>query len=104
SSKLLMSPRTTLVPFTSLFRSGARDAGADHAPRRSARAGAPARRGVEPCEPRGHLRAGAVHAGIRLVHQRPRSIESAGRPVPDRSEETRLNSSHVKISYAVICL
>src|SRR5690606_41670109 len=36
--------------------------------------------------------------------RRPRTrIEVVGRPLPDR-KSTRLNSSHVKISYAVFCL
>src|SRR5690606_41220410 len=32
-----------------------------------------------------------------------RVCDEAGRPCPTRSEETRLNSSHVKTSYAVFC-
>src|SRR6266700_7281929 len=55
-------PRSTLFPYTTLFRSGAGGRGWPH--------------------PRG--------AGRRL-------------PEPDR-KSTRLNSSHVKISYAVFCL
>src|SRR5215813_15045079 len=66
-------PRSTLFPYTTLFRS---------------RAGPPARRGgAGPCRP------GAVA-------RRPRAAGAAGR---DR-KSTRLNSSHVRISYAVFCL
>src|SRR5688572_32442145 len=62
-------PRSTLFPYTTLFRSpGARRRRARHpAPRDGARRGGPRR-------------------------------------APDRSEETRLNSSHSQISYAVFCL
>src|SRR5690606_40967717 len=47
--------------------------------------------------PRGHLE--RAHQGRLLLHRRPRL--PAGRR--DR-KSTRLNSSHVKISYAVFCL
>src|SRR5690606_41830683 len=55
-------------------------------------------------------RAGLVH---ELLHSRPRRIQRGVRNEQhraalkhpfDRSEEQRLNSSHVKISYAVFCL
>src|SRR5690606_41176373 len=41
-----------------------------------------------------------------LAHHPLRPIETCGEgpPTYGRSEETRLNSSHVKISYAVFCL
>src|SRR5690349_22879601 len=80
-------PRSTLFPYTTLFRSRrpAHPAG---------RAGRPGRRG---------------RAGRRPVPDRK---VAAARPVPggrarpgrgDR-KSTRLNSSHVEISYAVFCL
>src|SRR2546430_7294914 len=56
-------PRSTLFPYTTLFRS-----------------------------PSGH----------RTSWRRPRSRR--GPACPGRSEETRLNSSHSQISYAVFCL
>src|SRR6266496_5182246 len=66
-------PRSTLFPYTTLFRS----------------------RGRPPAA--GHLRgdAGAVRrrARLRRGDRRPRDRKS-----------TRLNSSHVEISYAVFCL
>src|SRR5690349_23102869 len=60
-------PRSTLFPYTTLFRSG------DRAP---------------------HRRRGQAHRD-RRVRARPQA--------PDR-KSTRLNSSHVEISYAVFCL
>src|SRR6266496_6586796 len=36
--------------------------------------------------------------------RRPRPRRDGGRSAPARSESTRLNSSHVEISYAVFCL
>src|SRR3712207_7605777 len=81
-------PRSTLFPYTTLFRSRSGD-----------RAGAPALRGE------GH--------GDRLARRpapgRPRIREGApGRAVVPRSardrKSTRLNSSHANISYAVFCL
>src|SRR5438874_9633846 len=66
-------PRSTLFPYTTLFRSDRRASPAHSRPRL----------GIEIAEgPRGH-----------------REIE----PPSDR-KSTRLNSSHVEISYAVFCL
>src|SRR5271165_7481886 len=62
-------PRSTLFPYTTLFRS--------------------ARPGPDPRRP---------PAGGAAGQRDPRD-----RPHPDR-KSTRLNSSHVKISYAVFCL
>src|SRR6266498_795641 len=66
-------PRSTLFPYTTLFRSA-------RAPRRTRRhpAGPPCRRPA-------------------------RSARACGPPRSDR-KSTRLNSSHVRISYAVFCL
>src|SRR5436305_7635962 len=44
--------------------------------------------------PRTDRRVGAVHSGVRVLAEWPH---------PDR-KSTRLNSSHVRISYAVFCL
>src|SRR5690625_6064632 len=42
---------------------------------------------------------------VRTKPGKPRQhADSTGRRAPNRSEETRLNSSHVAISYAVFCL
>src|SRR5690349_23120697 len=77
-------PRSTLFPYTTLFRSlrGAL------LPRARPGAGAPAPGGA-----RGAAR-------LRLAGQRARAEE---RDRADR-KSTRLNSSHVEISYAVFCL
>src|SRR5690349_21896164 len=79
-------PRSTLFPYTTLFRS-APHAGAARAPPR--RADEPPR-----LRDRGGPRRGAAEVRRdRALHQ----------PRPDR-KSTRLNSSHVEISYAVFCL
>src|SRR5256885_3836285 len=71
-------PRSTLFPYTTLFRSSARRCGSDRAgPARLRRHAAPARAG----------------GGTRRFH----------RPGEDR-KSTRLNSSHLVISYALFCL
>src|SRR5215475_15290953 len=62
-------PRSTLFPYTTLFRSG---------------------------------RAAAPRSAGRCTAPSPRPYRPGGRR-PDR-KSTRLNSSHVKISYAVFCL
>src|SRR5215475_15209848 len=69
-------PRSTLFPYTTLFRS----------PRRGA--GSSARCPGSPPVP-----------AARAAGRRPR-----GRSLPRDRKSTRLNSSHVKISYAVFCL
>src|SRR5690349_22318782 len=73
-------PRSTLFPYTTLFRS------------RRARRRRSRRRDRDGLKER-HLRDGACRKGA----ERPRD------PFRDR-KSTRLNSSHVEISYAVFCL
>src|SRR3712207_6853420 len=83
-------PRSTLFPYTTLFRSRAahRGAGADAAralrPRLGARVRRGDRHGDDPLGGGGHRR-------------------QADDPARDR-KSTRLNSSHANISYAVFCL
>src|SRR2546429_5845661 len=72
-------PRSTLFPYTTLFRSGLRAPGVPHLRRQAGRSFAPL--------PRTH------HAAFR----------EAWHPQRDR-KSTRLNSSHGYISYAVFCL
>src|SRR5690349_24871269 len=88
-SMLPRPPRSTLFPYTTLFRS----------------------------EPRGQRR-GAAAAHARDPHHRGRRVPAAGlhpRATVDPAgnagshlgedrKSTRLNSSHVEISYAVFCL
>src|SRR5690606_40744900 len=76
-------PGATLFPYTTLFRSHAdqdqhREVGGD-----------------EQCDPLEHAMLPARRATARL---HPGSVAAADR------KSTRLNSSHVKISYAVFCL
>src|SRR3712207_7932202 len=75
-------PRSTLFPYTTLFRSPARD-------QRGPRDRSPA--------------AVARRARIRKVQPRLRHRDGARMAVLDR-KSTRLNSSHANISYAVFCL
>src|SRR5690242_21306099 len=79
-------PRSTLFPYTTLFRS--RGEGTDRQIRPRAEPAATA--GIR----RRELRRRTRHApGIRIVRTRERDRKS-----------TRLNSSHMSISYAVFCL
>src|SRR5256885_6729143 len=84
-------PRSTLFPYTTLFRSlqgapGEWRPGGAHAARRRPARGSAARRLLEP--------------GLRL---RSRRADGGDDHEPDR-KSTRLNSSHLVISYAVFCL
>src|SRR5438067_4581382 len=83
-------PRSTLFPYTTLFRSPA--AAAPRAPRRSCR-----RDESWSYRHQMHIEDIAV-AVVNRLQQRV-----GGCAVEDR-KSTRLNSSHVSISYAVFCL
>src|SRR3712207_7904350 len=78
-------PRSTLFPYTTLFRSVLRDIGRVLGP---------------------GIRAVGEDAAVREV--REAYAEGDGRPGVDAGQEdrksTRLNSSHANISYAVFCL
>src|SRR5438477_1190667 len=77
-------PRSTLFPYTTLFRSGSEGPAAFDASRRA-------------CKP-------ACHPGVRAVLDGTASNRDRhGRSFGDR-KSTRLNSSHMSISYAVFCL
>src|SRR3712207_8776822 len=88
-------PRSTLFPYTTLFRSlprsGARGPGREAA-----------RRGAE----RGSRDAGRLGAALPMpLHGgRLASRARAGGWHPADRKSTRLNSSHANISYAVFCL
>src|SRR3712207_8331659 len=79
-------PRSTLFPYTTLFRSGAAADVGGRAPGRRVAGRVPAVGAGRPLHA-----AHAAGAGRRVVH------------VGDR-KSTRLNSSHANISYAVFCL
>src|SRR5438874_4730991 len=81
-------PRSTLFPYTTLFRSEAKYRG-----------------GILPCV-QGDQQIGAV-VPERLLQRHPVSeAPQDARPAERRQDRksTRLNSSHVEISYAVFCL
>src|SRR5690606_41401050 len=92
-------PRSTLFPYTTLFRSQRAEAFLP--------AGGPHRFRVRHL--RRGIRPGGRGAGDRPVrrpgaaHPRHRPPRGAPPGLVDR-KSTRLNSSHVKISYAVFCL
>src|SRR5438067_7848065 len=86
-------PRSTLFPYTTLFRSHA------HAGRRAVSAGAQRARDRSLDSYVPHVLAHAAHAFAKK-----NTVRNASRlPGSDR-KSTRLNSSHVSISYAVFCL
>src|SRR5947209_13250795 len=80
-------PRSTLFPYTTLFRSLHADADAEE---RAARSGRINGDGVEARLPEG-IHASTERADTRQHHTGDR-------------KSTRLNSSHANISYAVFCL
>src|SRR2546430_10902270 len=83
-------PRSTLFPYTTLFRSHVAGRRADQA-----------RDGVA-LHVLGHVEAQELHAhGDR---QLPRDLGLADTGGPGDRKSTRLNSSHSQISYAVFCL
>src|SRR3712207_9020891 len=89
-------PRSTLFPYTTLFRSPPRD---------------PAAGGVERGEPAPHAELAAAVADQHLVlHDQRRhghalaQLDLAELGAPQDRKSTRLNSSHANISYAVFCL
>src|SRR5690349_23020670 len=79
-------PRSTLFPYTTLFRSARGSAGSGGRGRRAGAAPAPCR-----C-------ACSSEADLRVV------ADVEARPLAEDRKSTRLNSSHVEISYAVFCL
>src|SRR5690606_41841421 len=83
---------TPLIPYTTLFRSRA------VRPRRDADRGGAL--GGEPVPADVAVRVDPADR-VRLVESEP---QRPVRPEGDDRKSTRLNSSHVKISYAVMCL
>src|SRR5690606_42024614 len=93
-SMMRRPPRSTLFPYTTLFRSGT---GCRRRRFRARRDGG-ARDGGR-C--RGRRRRLVVAVRTEHVEQAQRDDRD---PDPEDRKSTRLNSSHVKISYAVFCL
>src|SRR5690606_42007432 len=87
---LLLAPRPTLFPYTTLFRS-------------------PSRGNIAPdlfvpmAEETGHIRVLTEWVLERAIADQKAHVRAPIRSTRDR-KSTRLNSSHVKISYAVFCL
>src|SRR3712207_8063146 len=90
-------PRSTLFPYTTLFRSARRDDDVD-------------RLGREPERDRRRRRDQRQRRRrtlLELVGQREPGrggVDEDRRPVLEDRKSTRLNSSHANISYAVFCL
>src|SRR5690606_41612759 len=91
-------PSVTLFPYTTLFRSRPMHMQVGS---RQRRPGEARRRAVDIPQWPGVVR-GGDRAAVELVRGRGRAFFSE-QAVRDR-KSTRLNSSHVKISYAVFCL
>src|SRR5207302_10330168 len=94
-------PTSTLFPYTTLFRSRRREQADEPVEERrvEVREGHPAEVRVRPAEGVGEDR------GVVYLRDAP-VARPVGRPRPRAADRksTRLNSSHVKISYAVFCL
>src|SRR5690606_41829576 len=95
-------PRSTLFPYTTLFRS-----------QQCGLAGAVVAdqgQGLAPAQFEAHIVYGPEFLGPQVVGAGPAQDVAGEVPHPvlqrglERSEEHTLNSSHVKISYAVFCL
>src|SRR2546426_4768404 len=94
-------PRSTLFPYTTLFRSPALDSPVNRARAERRETGAPPDRAARPAGGSGG-RVGSLR-GIRPASRRGVRRRARGGDKGDR-KSTRLNSSHLVISYAVFCL
>src|SRR3712207_7489892 len=90
-------PRSTLFPYTTLFRSEGVLAGRPDRPHEGPRGHAEERGGTTGARP------GPCGRHLRLVDPVAEHRPLRHEPPPDR-KSTRLNSSHANISYAVFCL
>src|SRR5690349_21898342 len=89
-------PSSTLFPYTTLFRSGGRRLVSEHQPRRLHDGARNANTLALPARQR-------IGAAIGESRQANR-VEQRQRVLDVDRKSTRLNSSHVEISYAVFCL
>src|SRR5256885_3435830 len=87
-------PRSTLFPYTTLFRS-TRAGSQDWTPKPNAKFGRPKNRGAGPNRERDARALAEITGGQPF---RPHPVMGLDR------KSTRLNSSHLVISYAVFCL
>src|SRR5690606_41534549 len=100
----LRPPSSTLFPYTTLFRSAAAGGGEDRRRRRAVGRRPPRRRDPRPTGERSWAPPRtALHRTVRVGGPRRPPVGPFRRAGRDR-KSTRLNSSHVKISYAVFCL
>src|SRR5690349_10842976 len=97
-------PRPTLFPYTTLFRSRSREAGRSRAAARTWACSAwPAAARSSAWRARAAASAGRT-AGRATAAGTAAPSDPAARHAPVDRKSTRLNSSHVEISYAVFCL
>src|SRR5436853_5051953 len=86
-------PRSTLFPYTTLFRS------------RRERSHRPPRDGSPPLRTSAETGRGVDHACAEASQSAPQDLKrTRGRLLSLDRKSTRLNSSHLGISYAVFCL
>src|SRR5207249_9496524 len=95
-------PRSTPFPYTTLFRSGARAASAATTDEACLKARRRREERARRSQPPDRLPQPPPSPGRPPSADR-RDADGGGRGRPDR-KSTRLNSSHVSISYAVFCL
>src|SRR5690606_41014720 len=99
-----LPPRSTLLPYTTLFRSRHADDDAEQREERAQHIAANRSQGEADCLPE-HQAASRFIVSEATFPSRKRIVRCAyaAMSASDR-KSTRLNSSHVKISYAVFCL
>src|SRR5207249_10000954 len=95
-------PMSTPFPYTTLFRSEGGESGHQGADRERRRGKVPPEGLEDAIRPEEVRRLRSLHAAGRLSGVRPRRRQPDASAVDRKS--TRLNSSHVSISYAVFCL
>src|SRR5688572_31103366 len=91
-------PRSTLFPYTTLFRSAGGASSGSHQPRRQAPVAL-----LEDSQVEEEIGA-AEGAGAEIDRSRRADRHPGSEHGPEDRKSTRLNSSHSQISYAVFCL
>src|SRR5690554_7035217 len=82
-------PRSTLFPYTTLFRS---------------RGGGRGQRGKDDDSSSSSSSASSSSSSSTPLHEKPPTVVIDAAESDEDRKSTRLNSSHVRISYAVFCL